>query len=183
MKRKRCCSVALFPFQWYFDGFATLVKKLSLRLWVLSHFSLTPPLELQALYITDMPTTAAWIDHAFGYYHQVQIKGSIGPTNNNALLVISKKKIYSWWYACRVERLFGTLQCRKLCGGSSKRPGLVKTHSQGTSLLLISLSEVLLLLLMLMFFYRWRWHCLYHCCFYWCCCCFDWWWPTHWKEC
>ena len=25
----------------------------------------------QALYITDMPTTAAWIDHAFGYYHQV----------------------------------------------------------------------------------------------------------------
>ena len=26
---------------------------------------------LQALYITDMPTTAAWIDHAFGYYQQV----------------------------------------------------------------------------------------------------------------
>ena len=32
---------------------------------------LKTPLFPKALYITDMPTTAAWIDHAFGYYHQV----------------------------------------------------------------------------------------------------------------
>ena len=31
---------------------------------------ISPPFH-QALYITDMPTTAAWIDHAFGYYQEV----------------------------------------------------------------------------------------------------------------
>ena len=35
------------------------------KIWVFS------PSFLQALYITDMPTTAAWIDHAFGYYQEV----------------------------------------------------------------------------------------------------------------
>ena len=51
---------------------------------------------------------------------------------------------------CRVERLFGTLQCRKLSGGLSGRPGLVKTHSQGRSMLLLLFLSVLLLLLLLL---------------------------------
>ena len=47
---------------------------------------------------------------------------------------------------CRVERLSGTLQCKRLSGGSSNRPGLVKRPLLGRLTLLVFLSVVLLIL-------------------------------------
>ena len=38
---------------------------------------------------------------------------------------------------CREERLSGTLQCRRLSGGSSGRPGLVNRHSLGRSMFFV----------------------------------------------